>query len=147
MTTARPARLVDWRTVEAVLRDLPGHPYRRGGRGPEAFDCWGLVLEVRRRLALALPPDIASGALTRDQIVELFHATRPEGWRRIEPALGAIVLAEDAAHAGVLVANRVLHTQARAGVVAWTLGHWAANFGALDCWDIPRDSVKGLARG
>lgn len=134
MTTLH-GRPVDWRTVDALLRDLTGQPYRRGARGPDAFDCWGLVLEVRRRLARPLPPDIASLELTRTEIRALFHATRPDGWRRVEPMLGAIVLAEDAAHAGVLVGMRVLHTQARAGVVAWTLGHWAANFGGLDCWD------------
>jgi cell wall-associated NlpC family hydrolase len=128
-------RLIDWRQIEAVLRDLPGQPFRRGARGPDAFDCWGLVLEVRRRLDLALPPDFASGELTRENLRDLFHAERPAGWRRIEPALGAIVLANDATHAGVLVSNRVLHTQARAGVVAWTLGHWAANFGGLECWE------------
>lgn len=139
MTLAHPARrTIDWHTVEAVLRDLPGHPYRRGARGPDAFDCWGLVLEARRRLGLPLPPDVASGELTRADVRALFHATRPEGWVCVEPRLGAIVLADDAAHAGVLVSNRVLHTQARAGVVAWTLGHWAANFGGLACWEMKR---------
>jgi len=134
MTTLN-GRPIDWRTVDVLLRDLTGRPYRRGARGPDAFDCWGLVLEARRRLGLALPPDIASLDLTRADVRALFHAERPAGWVRVEPRLGAIALAEDAAHAGVLVGLRVLHTQARAGVVAWTLGHWAANFGGLDCWE------------
>jgi len=50
-------------SLEAVLGDLPGRPYLYGARGPASFDCWGLVLEVRRRLGLVLPPDFAFAAL------------------------------------------------------------------------------------
>ena len=131
----RERRPVDWRTVEALLAGLPGAPYVRGARGPRAFDCWGLVLEVRRRLGLPAPPDFASGALTLADMRALFRGERPAGWQRSALALGAIVLAPDA-HAGVLVGSRVLHAQARSGVVAWTLGHWCATFGALECWDV-----------
>jgi cell wall-associated NlpC family hydrolase len=124
-----------WRAVDAALAELPGTAFERGARGPESFDCWGLVLEVRRRLGLPLPPDFVSGTLTRDEIRALFHGQRPHGWRRVEPSLGAIVLASDAGHAGVLLALRVVHAHVKAGVVAWSLGHWVATFGDLECWE------------
>jgi hypothetical protein len=130
-----PRRRIDWPAVEAALRELPGKPYRRAARGPDAFSCWGLVLEVRRRLALPAPPDIAEDALTPEDTRTLFRGVRPAGWRQVEPSHGAIVLACEAAHSGVLIAHRVLHVQARAGVVAWTLGHWVAHYGTLECWE------------
>jgi hypothetical protein len=117
------------------FNDLIGRPFVRGGRGPHAFDCWGLVLEVRRRLGLALPPDFASASLTREEMCDLFRTPeRPPGWHRGAPSLGAIVRSQAGAHAGIFVAGRILHTQARGGAMAWTLGHWTAIFGALECW-------------
>lgn len=132
MSAVVPRR--DGRAIEAALNELVGRPFARGGRGPAAFDCWGLVLAVRARLGLVLPPDFASGELTRDTVHALFLTERPEGWRRGDLTLGGIVLATDAAHAGIHLAGRVLHANRR-GVVAWSLGHWSVNFGALECWE------------
>lgn len=39
--------------------DLIGKPFARGGRGPDAYDCWGLMLEVLRRMGHA-PNDYPS---------------------------------------------------------------------------------------
>jgi cell wall-associated NlpC family hydrolase len=119
----------------ADFNDLVGRPFVRGARGPDAFDCWGLVLEVRRRLGLALPPDFASAALTRAEVHALFSdAPWPAGWQRVAPSHGAVVMSTSGAHAGVLVGRLVLHTQARGGVMAWTLAHWTGVCGALECW-------------
>jgi cell wall-associated NlpC family hydrolase len=112
------------------LDDLIGRPYRYGARGPEAYDCWGLVLEVRRRLALPAPPDFATRDLAPAQARALFHANPPPGWRAVELRHGAIVYATQAAHAGVLVAGRVVHAAHGWGVVAWSLGQWFACFEA-----------------
>lgn len=129
------AVLVDWRAADVALSELVGRPYAAGARGPGAFDCWGLVLEARRRLALPVPPDYAGGDPLDRAIVEaLFRGERPAGWTRGELTHGAIVLAPDAAHAGVHLAGRVLHAT-RHGVAAWALGHWAATFGAYECWE------------
>lgn len=32
-----------------------GKPYRFGGRGPEAYDCWGLARAIYRDLGIELP--------------------------------------------------------------------------------------------
>jgi cell wall-associated NlpC family hydrolase len=137
-----PRAHAPWRAISATLDDLPGKPWERGGRGPGAYDCWGLVLEVRRRLALPLPPDFASGAFGCEVARRLFHDVRPPGWVRGELCLGGILLAPGPGHAGILVGARVLHAQAKTGVVAWSLGHWAATFGDVECWQClpPRSS-------
>ncbi len=41
--------------------DLLGKRFEYGGRGPDAFDCYGLAVELYRRAGLALP-DYASSA-------------------------------------------------------------------------------------
>lgn len=128
-----PSVLIDWRATEAALSELVGRPYAPGARGPAAFDCWGLVLEVRRRLGLPLPPDFAHA--TPAEIRAAYASPRPAGWARGPLTRGAIVLAPAAGHAGVHLGGRVLHAVARAGVVAWTLGHWAATFGDVQAWE------------
>ena len=35
--------------------DLLGKPFAYGGRGPDAYDCYGLAVEVCRRAGVALP--------------------------------------------------------------------------------------------
>jgi cell wall-associated NlpC family hydrolase len=111
------------------LNDLIGRPYRYGARGPAEFDCWGLVLEVRRRLGLATPPDFATRVLTPEHARALFHDERPNGWGRVAACHGAIAYVPALSHAGVQFAGRVVHAVRGPGVVAWTLGHWLAEYG------------------
>lgn len=35
--------------------DLIGKPFKLGARGPKFYDCWGLCLELGRRVGLKLP--------------------------------------------------------------------------------------------
>lgn len=35
--------------------DLIGVPFQYGGRGPNTYDCWGLVMELYRRRGIKLP--------------------------------------------------------------------------------------------
>lgn len=37
-----------------TVDDLIGKPFQRGGRGPDAYDCAGLVVEVMRRRGIVL---------------------------------------------------------------------------------------------
>lgn len=127
---------IDWRSVETVCEGLIGLPFERGARGPAAFDCWGLVLEMRRRLGLPVPPDFATGGdFTRQQAHELFAEHPRTGWRCTPLRHGGVILTACAAHAGVHVAGRIVHAQSTAGVVAWSLGHWATAFGDIECWE------------
>lgn len=45
----------DRRVVVNEVIDLVGKPYRVGGRGPDAFDCSGLVYHVYKKAGLILP--------------------------------------------------------------------------------------------
>ena len=46
--------------IDAAVRPIVGRPYRRGGRGPDAFDCVGAFLAVFRAFGVELP-DPADG--------------------------------------------------------------------------------------
>ena len=49
-----------------------GLPFQDGGRGPHAFDCWGLVRDVyARELAVALP---SYGEISARDLVRVAHA-------------------------------------------------------------------------
>ena len=37
--------------------DLLGKPFRLGGRGPDYYDCWGLCVELGRRVGIIMPDD------------------------------------------------------------------------------------------
>ena len=37
------------------INDLLGKPYKVHGRGPDSYDCYGLVIEVERRLGRIIP--------------------------------------------------------------------------------------------
>ena len=37
------------------MNDLIGKPYKENGRGPDGYDCYGLILTVCHRLGIDLP--------------------------------------------------------------------------------------------
>jgi cell wall-associated NlpC family hydrolase len=41
--------------LQMIAEELLGLPYAEGGRGPDVFDCYGLVREFHRRRGLSLP--------------------------------------------------------------------------------------------
>ncbi len=67
--------------------DLIGKPFRLGARGPEFFDCWGLCLEVGKRVGIIYPFDFtpdnseqqnASICHRRDN--DFVQLEKPEPW-------------------------------------------------------------------
>ena len=38
-------------------QNLVGKPYRLGARGPEYFDCWGICLELGKRVGINYPAE------------------------------------------------------------------------------------------
>lgn len=38
-----------------IVEDLIGKPFEYGGRGPEKYDCWGLMMELYRRIGVEIP--------------------------------------------------------------------------------------------
>lgn len=109
--------------------DLIGRPWRLGGRGPDAFDCWGLVLVLAERSGRAVPPDWCSRDMSRAQQRALMvDESRARTVRLAEPLEGAIAYSERAAHAGFVLHGRVIHAMRGAGVVAWSFGLWTQAF-------------------
>ncbi|VVO23976.1 hypothetical protein [Pseudomonas fluorescens] len=66
-------------------------PYRDGGRGPAAYDCWGLCIAVRHQL-LGLPLLPSLGAVGKDKVRENTRAYRKlrQGMDVCAPEIGAI---------------------------------------------------------
>lgn len=76
--------------------DLVGIPFRYGARGPEAFDCYGLIMEMAKRSGQVLP-DFGS-AEDQGLIAAMMGTSLPQ-WREVEPQAGAIVLIRIGRHA------------------------------------------------
>jgi hypothetical protein len=90
-----------------MLNKFLSAPYRDGGRGPAAYDCWGLCIAVRHQL-LGLPLLPSLGAVGKDRVRENTHAYHDlkQGMEACAPELGAIAAVFRGAlclHVGVVV--------------------------------------------
>lgn len=76
-----PSRL----TPHALLV-LSGKPFRQRGRGPDGFDCWGLVIWVRRLGGLTTP-DYDIHYADVPGVAEAVDTVKAEAW--FEPVTGS----------------------------------------------------------
>jgi hypothetical protein len=75
------------------LNGLLGLPWQRGAAGPQAYDCWGLVVEVERALFGRTLPMIAEPPETKEELQAFvaLHAARKQ-WCVVErPVHGGVV--------------------------------------------------------
>lgn len=72
------------------LIELIGIPYRDGARGPEAYDCYGLVLHLYRELLGIDLPDYTSPDDRR--LVSAIFRSELRLWQKREPGFGAVPL-------------------------------------------------------
>lgn len=90
------------------LRSLIGRPYKANAKGPEEFDCWSLVCEVRKNLFGDVLPDFEvpdkPGLLWLAKMFE--KAKEREHWKQVvspsgvvQAPDGAVVLMTKASHA------------------------------------------------
>lgn len=90
------------------------------GRGPVLFDCWGLVLDVRRRLGLSVPVDPMVAAQTPHEMAGIIAAAyRSDQWRQSDAYDGAVIMfpaIARALHAGVCLADGIFDISARSGL-------------------------------
>ena len=129
VSTNRTPAAVDVYISAVRTDDLIGKPWRLGARGPEAFDCWGLVLVLAQRCGRAVPPDWCSCDMSRAQQRALMvDESRSRTVRLAGPVEGAIAYSERGAHAGFVLHGRVIHAMRGAGVVAWSFGLWTQAF-------------------
>ena len=98
--------------------DLIGVPFEYGGRGPDALDCYGLVMEVAKRNGTPLPD--FGFASDQAMISAMMGCTMPQ-WEEIEQVAGAIVLfriGRYVSHCGVMIdESRMIHTWKESGGV------------------------------
>ena len=88
-----------------MLNGLIGLPYERGGRGPSAFDCAGLVVELQRRRGtiVAAPPTGLSGISDMFAMARILSAQ----WRRLPNAQAwSVVYFPTVAHLGTMIDGR-----------------------------------------
>ena len=123
------------------LSDYVGLPYRKGARGPDAYDCWGLVMHFyAHELGLVLPdfsytPDRAGymGAVERG--LEIFKKVDA-------PSMYDIVLLKIVGrpyHTGLYVkektGDRILHAyRERDGSVLDRLSQWQNQIEGYYSW-------------
>jgi cell wall-associated NlpC family hydrolase len=106
--------------------DLVGKPFEEGGRGPEAYDCIGLAIELQRRRGLTVPAFLSSEAELHRQLATGGFL---DGCKKLEAAeYGCVVLFRTGIHQhhlGTMIARyRMIHTtaQTRGAVIESILG-------------------------
>lgn len=114
------------------VADLVGIPFVSKGRNPETgLDCWGLVMEVGRRMGKNIP-DFYVDAMDSKQIGAI-KSFAEKDWTQIDkPETGVIVgirldracLPDVTQHFGVcLDRRRFIHTMQDTGVIITDLNH------------------------
>jgi cell wall-associated NlpC family hydrolase len=105
-----------------VTQDLIGTPFKFRGRGPDFYDCYGLVMEVSRRFGVELPDyvypeveDLPGAAAAIERHIK--------GWKPCEMRPGAIL------H------FKVLDTPSHVGIVL-------NKFDFIHCWELCHGVMK-----
>lgn len=70
--------------------DLINKPFIDGGRGPDGYDCWGLVREVYRRHGIFLP-DYSISATACERISKQMIDSRSEWIKLAAPEVPCLV--------------------------------------------------------
>jgi cell wall-associated NlpC family hydrolase len=119
-TASATAELAPAPDLRFEFADLIGKPFVLGARGPLAFDCYGLVMEVLARAGQRVP-DLLSPK-THERIASLLADTsQSPDWLPCEPGPGAVITFRSGryvGHVGVLLPfNKFIHAWESAGGV------------------------------
>ena len=97
----------------ALWIDLLGKPFLDGGRGPDAYDCVGLLLEVERRLGRPIPSWGSHARLLAAAKQQWEPTTDPQ------PGDGILLYSDDPPwHLGVVAGGGyMIHSHPSCGVV------------------------------
>jgi cell wall-associated NlpC family hydrolase len=102
------------KTLPAALwLDLLGKPFREGARGPDAYDCVGLLLEVERRLGYSVPEWGSHARVLETAISHWESVTDPQ------PGDGLLIRSDEPRwHVAVVCGNNyMIHAHPDCGVV------------------------------
>jgi cell wall-associated NlpC family hydrolase len=111
------------------IRDLIGIPFERAGRGPDTYDCYGLVMELLRRDGVENVPEYNRAPRHPRQVAGVIDEVRPD-WSQCEKRPGCVILFRIkgyGAHVGYLLADgrRFVHTwEESGGVMIEKLDTW-----------------------
>ena len=111
------------------VSDLVGKPFAEFGRGPQSYDCYGLVLEVSRRLGRPFP-DYGSLPAASEGAIRRIEERRGELLPVAAPEVGDVVLMSVAApgrpdHLGIVTEpGWFLHALPRRGACLSRLSLW-----------------------
>lgn len=99
-----------------------GKPFKWGGRGSDAYDCWGLVLRVYELLGRQVPRSLTWTSNTPDGVMdELVAELTSSHWERTTTPQPGDILATGLGlgvhHVGVVTPFGILHTVKKHGVV------------------------------
>lgn len=109
--------------------DLIGTPFEYGGRGPDTYDCYGLVMELGRRNGVEFP-EIESSAELAVCHAKMTVESMSDKWQKIDNARpGAVAWMQVGRYgchvAYVLDQHRFIHTWEKSnGVVIERLEDW-----------------------
>ena len=110
------------------MNDLIGKPYKLGAAGPDAFDCWTLVVEVAKRRGVIVP-ELNCEGFKQVEIVDLASRLRYDiAEETCQPADGDVLLSLRLAHIGTVFGDMVLHTHRRHGVILEKLGSFLRTY-------------------
>ena len=105
--------------------DLIGIPFEYGGRGPETFDCYGLLMEMHKRIGIDIT-DYGSSSKGAEIIAMMMGKVHE--WKEIGPKPGCTILIKlpMSMHVGFLLPyNKFIHTtKSTGGVVIEYLRIW-----------------------
>lgn len=102
---------------------LIGKPWRSGAQGEDAFDCWGLVRFIYKKLYAITLPVVCTDAHNFRKVCKSFEenvATKNLFTEVQTPQRGDVILMhtnKHASHCGVYIADGVLHAVQGSGVV------------------------------
>lgn len=102
------------------IADLIGKEFLDGGRGPDHYDCWGLVAEVFRRFGIQVP-DYKISCEAKTEINGQINSERKK-WERCTgeiPVPALVVFMENGIcnHTGIHIGNKqFIHARERTGV-------------------------------
>ena len=102
-----------------LIDDLIGRDFEHGGRGPDRFDCWGLCVEIYRRLGRKLPDEPTPAAPADKTAAMLSHADKFDKVPNPEPWSLVLFRVIPNWHIGVVLPNKAefIHVVERQNVV------------------------------
>jgi cell wall-associated NlpC family hydrolase len=127
--------------IPAWVGEFIGKPFQDRGRGPDAYDCYGLLVETYRRIFNIEIPSFATSydtANDREAVARVFfEESNSVRWRRVDlkdaqpPDVLAMSLA-GSRHVGVLVTpDRFLHVLPGRETCVERLMQWAPRIDAV----------------